>query len=87
MSQQRTPSTLASAMREALRQRLGQRVARAGARVPVDLGGEILDEQLAAELLAEERDVGADDRAEVDEHRRLVVRERGEELRQRLRRR
>ena len=46
-------------------------VERAGARMPVEVGEQVLDEQLAAELLAEERDVGADDRAEVDEHRRL----------------
>ena len=56
------------------------------ARVLVDFGGEILDVELAAEVLAEERDVGADDRTEVDEDRRLVVRERADELRQRLRR-
>ena len=68
-------------LREALRQRRRQPVARVGPRVLVDLGGEVLDVQLAAEMLAEERDVGADHRAEVDQHRRLVVRERADELR------
>src|SRR5262245_8323689 len=43
-------------LHEALHERFGERVARAVARVPVDFGREILDEQLAPELLAEERD-------------------------------
>jgi hypothetical protein len=49
---------------------VGQFVERAGARVPIVVGEEILDEQLAAEALAEERDVAADDRAEVEHHGR-----------------
>ena len=62
-----------------------QLVERAGPRVPVEVGEQILDEQLAAEPLAEERDVGADDRAEIDEHRRLrLAGERREELREGL---
>src|SRR6266571_5341822 len=71
-------------LREALRERLGERVLRAGADLTIDLAGEILDEQLAAEVLAEEGDVGADDRTKIDEYRRLVVRERADELGERL---
>ena len=64
----------------------GQLLERACRGVPIDVREQILDEHLAAELLAEERDVGADDRAEVEQHRRLGLagRQRGEELRERL---
>ena len=44
-------------------QHLGEFVERAGADVPIELGKQILDEDLAAELLAEKADVAADDRA------------------------
>ena len=74
MSQHSTPSTVPSAFGNRLSRAVGQRVAGAGARVPVDVGREILDVQLAAQLLAEERDVGADDGPAVDEDRRVSCR-------------
>ena len=58
-------------MAEALAKRPGSCVARVGADVPVDIGAQILDVELAAEMLAEEGDVGADDRPEVDEDGRV----------------
>ena len=51
---------------EALVDRAGKVVQRARARVPIVVGKQILDEQLAPELLAEKRDVGADHRTEID---------------------
>ena len=42
--------------------------------VPIEIGEDVLDENLAAELLAEEADVAADDRAEIEQHRRLARR-------------
>ena len=41
---------------------------------------DVLDEELAAEAFAEKVDVGADDRAEVEQDRRLAVRQRRQEL-------
>jgi hypothetical protein len=43
--------------------------------VPVDVREEVLDEDLAAELLAEEADVAANDRAQIEHHGRGVRRE------------
>ena len=40
--------------------------------VPIEIREDVLDENLAAELLAEEADVAADDRPEVEQHRRLA---------------
>ena len=48
--------------------------------VTIDVGVEILDEQLAPETLAEEFDVASDHGAEVEEYRRRVRRESGQEL-------
>ena len=51
--------------------------------VPVDVLGEILDENLAAELLAEKCEVGADGRAEIEQHRLRAGAEPGQEPRER----
>jgi hypothetical protein len=71
-------------LREAVPQRLGEAFGRPGADVAVQIGEQILDEDLAAELLAEEADVGADDGPQVEEHRRLAPREAGQALAERL---
>ena len=52
--------------------------------VAVDVLGEILDQDLAAEFFAEEGDVGADDRTEVEQQRLIARAERGQEPRQRF---
>ena len=50
--------------------------------VTVDVLGQILDDDLAAELLAEEADVGADDRTEIEQHRLRPRTEAGDETRE-----
>ena len=52
---------------EARLDRRRQLFERPAARVPIVVGEQIFDEELAAEPLAEERDVGADHGAEIDE--------------------
>src|SRR6266545_7502353 len=72
---------------EARRDRGGQRVERARARVPIVVGEQVLDEQLAAEVLAEKRHVGSDHGPEVEENGRgRLVRDGPEEFRKGLRR-
>ena len=44
------------------------------AQLAIDVGEEVLDEQLAAEPLAAEGDVRADDRAQVEQDRRVLLR-------------
>ena len=72
-------------MPEALLEEGRQRLERARFRVPIDVAEEIFDEELAPEPLAEELDVGADDRPEVEEYRRVLLCEVGEELGKALR--
>ena len=59
-------------MTEAGLEQAGKRVEGAGFRVAIDIPDEVLDEQLAAEAVAEELDIGADDRTKVDEDRRWL---------------
>src|SRR5206468_9608740 len=61
-----------------------QGLERAGTHVPIEIGEQILDEDLASQLLAEEADVAADDRTEVDEYRCFARRQARQELAQRL---
>src|SRR4051794_19719375 len=49
------------------------------ANMPIEIGKNILDENLAPELLAEKTDVAADDRAQIEQHRRSIRGERGQE--------
>src|SRR5438874_1435666 len=71
-------------LREAPLEKGRQRLKRALARVPVEVGENVLDEDLAAQLLAEEADVAADDRAEIEEDRRFARGQRRQELAERL---
>ena len=48
--------------------------------VPIEVGEDVLDENLAAELLAEEADVAADDRTEIEQDGQLARRQRCQEL-------
>jgi hypothetical protein len=48
--------------------------------VLIDVFRDVLDPQAAAELFAEEGDVAADDRSEIEEQRALVRLQAGEEL-------
>jgi hypothetical protein len=52
--------------------------------VAIDVGEDVLDENLAAELLAEKADVAANDRSEVEQRRRFARGQRREKLPQRL---
>ena len=83
-SQHRMPSTAPSACGKRVLQELGQRVELAVAHVAIEIREDVLDEDLAAELLAEKADVAADDRPEIEQHRRLARRQRGEKLAERL---
>ena len=56
------------------------------ANVTIDVLRQILDDDLAAELLAEEAHVGADDRTEIEEHRLRARAQARDEARQHLRR-
>ena len=73
-------------MAEPVGEEARQRLRGFGANVAIDVGAQILDEQLAAEALAEKSHVRADDRTEVHQHWRFRLRQRREKLRQRLRR-
>jgi hypothetical protein len=55
-----------------------------GSQVPVEVGKNILDSNLAPELLPEEADVGSDDRSEIEQDRRFPRRQAGQEFAQRL---
>ena len=84
-SQHRMPSTDAGLLREPLPQKSRRSCSSlAVADVPIEIGEDVLDEDLAAELLAEEADVAADDGPEIEEHRRLARREGRQELAERL---
>ena len=83
-SQQRMPSTLPSAWGNRFAKNAARSPVVAVAVVPVDVGVEILDEDLAPELLAEERDVGPDDGAKVEQHGIGAAGERRQELPERL---
>ena len=61
-------------LREALREKRRERLELALGDVPIDVLEQILDDDLAAKLLAEERDVGADDRAEVEQQPAAIER-------------
>ena len=50
----------------------------------IDILEEVLDQNLAAQLLAEERDVGADDRTEVEQQRLRFRAQAREKLGERL---
>jgi hypothetical protein len=56
-------------LREALLQERGEIFDLSGTDVAVDVRKDILDEDLAAELFAEEAHVAADNRAEIEQHR------------------
>ena len=83
-SQHRMPSTDADSCGKRCRSDSVKRSVRAGADVAIEIGEQILDEDLAAELLAEEADVGADDGPQIEEHGRLAAREARQELAERL---
>ena len=53
---------------------------RTGAHVPIEIREDVLDEDLAAKLLAEKAHVATHDRAEVEEYGRLANREGGKKL-------
>ncbi len=84
MSQQMMPSMLPSACGNRRARKSGRSVELAGARVTFELGVDVFDEDLAAELLAEEADVAADDRPEIEERRRLREVSDDEQLAQRF---
>src|SRR6185436_4615420 len=56
------------------------------AHVPIDVLRQVLDEDLAAKLLAEEVDVGPDDRTQIDQDRLFARVQAGKKLPERLRR-
>src|SRR5262249_4394134 len=68
--------------REALLEKRREILELAVADVTIDVGEDVLDENLAAELLAEKADVAADDRAQVEQDRRLPRRQAREKLSQ-----
>ena len=74
----------AGLLREALRQERGELLEHAFTDVAIDVLRQILDDDLAAELLAEETDVGADDRTEIEQHRLRARAQAGDETRQHL---
>ena len=78
------PSTVAVACGNALVEELGQRLELPLADVSIDVGEDVLDEDLAAELLAEKAHVAADDRPEIEQHRRFARGQRGEEFPERF---
>ena len=71
-------------LREARLEERGQLLELALRDVAIDVLEEILDQDLAAKLLAEERDVGADDGAEIEEQRLRPRVQAGEKLGERL---
>src|SRR5262245_56240790 len=52
----------------------------AGPQVPVDIGKNVFDTNLSAELFTEEADVGSNDRPEIEQDRRLPRRQARQEL-------
>ena len=78
------PSTLAGSCGKRVSRNAGSSASRCSRVEPVEVREEVLDEDLAAELLAEELDVGADDRPEVEQRRAPGAAQRREELPQRL---
>ncbi len=73
-------------VRKSFRQGRRQLVELAFTDVSIDVLAQVLDDDLAAELLAEEADVGADDRAEIEQHRLRARTQAANEARQDLRR-
>ncbi len=71
-------------LREALTEKRGKLLELPFRDVPIDVLEEILDDDLAAELLAEERDIGADDRAKIEQQRLRSRVETREKLGERL---
>ena len=69
---------------EALREEFRQLIELVVLDVPIDVLGDVFDAQAAAELLAEERDVAADDGTEIEQQRTFVGLQAGEKLVQRL---
>src|SRR5207342_2029228 len=67
-------------LRQPSAQKFGQRVQLVLADMPVEVGVDVLDENLAPQLLAEEADVPADDRTEVEQNGRFALREGGQKL-------
>ena len=63
------PSKLPDSCGKRLDSDAGELVELVFADVTIDVLRQILDDDLAAELLAEEADVGADDRTEIEQHR------------------
>ena len=74
------PSIDPSGLRKASRQKGGKGFHVARSHVTLELGVDIFDEDLAADLLAEEADIAADDRAEIDERRRLAAGQRRQQF-------
>ena len=84
-SQHRIPSTLSASCGNRVVQERGQFGRPVLPLEPVEIREHVLDEDLAAELLAEVRDVRPDHGAEIEERGRRAGLERGDELLQRLR--
>jgi hypothetical protein len=76
------PSTLSELLREPTTEELRQLVDLVVARVALDVGEQILDEDLAPELLAEEAHIGARHRAQIEQHGLVPGAQRGQESRQ-----
>src|SRR5262249_7813393 len=68
--------------REALREKRRQILELAIPDVAIDVGEDIFDENLAAELFTEKADVAADDRTEVEQHRGIAGGQAGEKFSQ-----
>ena len=73
-------------MRESLLQKGRQLFELAAAHVAIDVGKDVLDENLAAELLAKKADVAPDDRAQIEQDGRFVGRKARQELAESFRR-
>src|SRR5438270_88709 len=73
-------------LRESLLQKGRQLFELAAAHVAIDVGKDVLDENLAAELLAKKADVAPDDRAQIEQDGRIVGRKARQELAESLRR-
>src|SRR5688572_14596038 len=74
------PVDRAVLLRKAFLEEYRQLVDLAPAHVTIQIREDVLDEDLASELLAEKTDVAADHRAEIEQNRRFARRERGQEL-------
>ena len=66
-------------MAKALLEGWRQLVGRTGAGMSIDVSEQVFDEELAAEAIAEELDVRADDRPEIQQDRHRLLSERGQE--------